>query len=269
MRTRSTTAERGVAGGVDEVGVGPVGKSGNNGLGVRVIQQRLGSGLGEAGKLRVDRLLEAFRVGFESEGAGEQIGVLLQICGVRGRDATYGSEILFDAGLLEAGFDEVLLGADENAGMAFYGGAEGGKVAAGFGSHENDDLLGLGGDSDERALLPDMLVGGVDAGEPVVGRRVGGAAQEADDHEVFDRLGGGQVGMDPEPVTGLQVGDLGDVERFAGAGDADVDPGAGEIEARIGERCPMEGEKDNGRKQPASEVHQTASVHHTASLDAR
>ena len=89
--------------------------------------------------------LEAVGVGLEGEGAGEEVGVLAEGGGVGGRDALHLGEVFFDAGLLEAGFVEVLGGADEDAGAALDGGAEGGEVAAGFGGEEEDGLLGLGG----------------------------------------------------------------------------------------------------------------------------
>ena len=71
--------DAGVAGGVDEVGVLAVGQGGDHGLGVAIVEQGLGAGLGEAGELGVDGLLEAGVVGLEGEGAGEQVGVLLKV----------------------------------------------------------------------------------------------------------------------------------------------------------------------------------------------
>ena len=140
-------------------------------------------------------------------------------------------DVFFDAGLLEAGLVEVLGGADEDAGAALDGGAKGGEVAAGFGGEEEDGLLGLGGDGDDDALFADAALPGFDADEPGVGGRVGGAAEEGGDEEVVDGLGGGEVGVEPDLVGGLEVGDLGDGEGDAGASDADVDLWAGEVEA--------------------------------------
>ena len=138
-------------------------------------------------------------VGLEVEGAGEEVGVLER--GPWGRRAGRGAcrrDRLLDAGLLEAGLGEVLRGADEDAGAAADGGAEGGEVAAGFGGEEEDDLLGLVGDGDGDALFADLFVPGLDLGEPVVGGRVGGAAEEGGDEEVVDGLGGREVGMQPD-----------------------------------------------------------------------
>ncbi len=66
--------------------------------------------------------------------------------------------------------------------------------------------------------------------------------------------------MEPELVAGLEIWDGGDGQGDAGAGDADVDLWAGEIEARLGEG------RDGGKQKGCSEdVEQTA---HDSSLDA-
>ena len=115
--------------------------------------------------------------------------MLLEGVRIGGWDAANGSEIFFDASLLEASFDEVLGGADECARLSADGGFKGGEVAAGFGGHEHDGLLGLGGNGNEGALLADLGVPGLNAIEPVFGRGIGGATQEDADEEVFDGLG--------------------------------------------------------------------------------
>ncbi len=107
-RVESAAGEGGVASGCDEVGAGPVRESGGDGLAVAVVEKRLRAGLGEAGELHVDGLLEAGFVRLESEGAREQVRVLLERVGIGGRDAADVGEVLLDAGLLEAGFGEVL-----------------------------------------------------------------------------------------------------------------------------------------------------------------
>ena len=206
----AATADAGVAGLVDEVGAGSVAEGFSDGLAVAVVEEGLVAGLGEAVGLGVDGLLEAVAVGLEVEGAGEEVGVLGEGLGVVGWDAAHVGEVGFDAGLFEAGFGEVLRGADEDAGAAADGGAESGEVAAGFGGEEEDDLLGLGGDGDGDALFADFFVPGLDLGEPVVGGRVGGAAEEGGYEEVVDGLGGREVGVQPDLVAGLEVGNLGD-----------------------------------------------------------
>jgi hypothetical protein len=115
-----------------------------------VVEERLRAALCEAGELYIDGLLKASLVGLESEGAGKQIGVSLQRAGVSGWSAADVGEVLLDAGLLEAGFGEVLRGTDEDAGTAADGGLEGGEVAAGL-RREKEDANQSGG---EGLVLP-------------------------------------------------------------------------------------------------------------------
>jgi hypothetical protein len=128
--------------------------------------------------------------------------------------------------------------ADEGAGPALDGGFESGKIASRLRRHEQECLLGLVGHGNEGALLADLAVPGLDAGEPLVWWRVRCAAQEDADEQVLHGLRGGQVGMQPEAVAGLQVGHGGDGQRLGiavgvDAGDADIDPGADEVEAGV------------------------------------
>ena len=227
----AATGEGGVAGGVDEVRVGAAGEAGDDALGVAVVEEGLVPGLGEAAVLEVYGTFEALVVGLEIEGASEECGVIGEALGLSGWDLAQGSDVLFYAGLLEAGFDEVLGGTNEDAGAGADGGAEGGEVAAGLGCEEEDGLLGFVGDGDGDAFLADVFAPGFDFEEPVVRRRVGGSAEEGDDEEVVDRLGVGHVGVEPELVCGLEVGDVGDGQGFAVAGDADFQFGTGEVEA--------------------------------------
>ena len=134
-----------------------------------VVEEGLGPGLGEAGGLDVEGFLEAVAVGLEVEGAGEHVGVLGEGLGVVGRDAADVGEIGFNSCLLESGFEEILRGADEDAGATTDGGAEGGEVAAGFGREEEDDLLGLVWDGDGDALFADFFVPGLDVVDQLSG----------------------------------------------------------------------------------------------------
>ena len=54
----------------------PLVRAGGDGLAVAVVEQGLVAGLGEAVGLEVEGLLEAVLVGFEVEGAGEEVGVV-------------------------------------------------------------------------------------------------------------------------------------------------------------------------------------------------
>src|SRR5262249_20810820 len=159
-----------------------------------------GSGLGEAGVLLVDWPVEAVLVRTEVESAGEEVGVVEQGLGVAGRGLADGVEVLLDAGLLEANLSEVLGGADEDSGASLDGGTKGAEVAAGFRGKEEDGLLRLGGNSDGDAFFAHLLVPGLDSGEPVGGRGIGGSAEEDSDEEVVDGLGSGQIGEEPDLV---------------------------------------------------------------------
>jgi len=183
--------EVGVACRGDEVGAGAVGESGDDRLAVAVVQKQLSAGLSEAGELDVHGLLEAVGVWFEGEGTGEEVGVFLQGGWVAGWDAADGGEVFFDAGLLESSLGEVLRGTDKSSGTALYGGAEGRKITAGLGRHEEHGLLCFVGDGDESAFFADLFIPGFDADEPAIGRRVGGSAQEDADEQVVDGLAGG------------------------------------------------------------------------------
>ena len=69
--------------------------------------------------------------------------------------------------------------------------------------------------------------------------------------------------MKLDAVAGLEVGDLGDGESYAVAGDTDVDARADEVKARVGEARPNEAEE-----QDATEGNQTGALRHALSLDA-
>jgi hypothetical protein len=115
----------------------------------------------------------------------------------------HGGEILLDASLFEAGFGEVLRGANEDAGPAADGGAQGAEVAAGLGGEEEDDLLGFVGTvtvtPSSRTFLCQVSI----SDEPVVGRGIGGAAQEGQRR--------GDSGDDAVADGDDAVGELGDV----------------------------------------------------------
>jgi hypothetical protein len=232
-RVEATAGETGVAGSSNEIGVGAVRKCGGDGLAMAIVEEGLRAGLGEAGELHIDRLLEAGLVGLESERASEQVRVLLKLVGIRGRDAPDIGEVLLDARLLEAGLGEILRGADEDAGATADRGFEGGEIAPGLRGKEEDSLLSLLGHSDEDALLANVFLPGLNAGEPVLGWRVGVAAEEDTDEEVLHGLRGRKVRVQPDAVAGLEVRNFGNRESYAIAGDANIDAGTNEVEPRV------------------------------------
>src|SRR6202012_2065556 len=133
-------------------------------------------------------------VGLEGKGASQQVRMFLKGGGVGGRETGGVDAILLEAGLLETGLGEVLRGANEDAGTAADGGLQSGEVAAGLRREKEDGLLCLLWDGDEDALFADVLLPGLNAGEPVLGRGIRIAAEEDADEEVFDRLGGREIG---------------------------------------------------------------------------
>ena len=242
----ASASDAGVAGCSDEVGVGAGGEDGDDGLGVPVVEQGLVAGLDEAVVLQVHGTLEAVLVGLEVEGAGEKVGVVEEGLGIGGGGLANGGDVFLDASLLEACLEQVLGGADEGAGAAADCFFKGGEVAAGFGSEEEEGLLGLVGNGDGDSLVG-FVIPGLDLGEPLVGRWVGAAAKERDDEQKVDGLSGRQVKMEPELVAGLEIGDVSDGKGLAVAGDAGVDLGAGQIEARaVGGR--REGKKSKKKR---------------------
>ena len=78
----------------------------------------------------------------------------------------------------------------------------------------------------------------------------------------MDRLCGREVWVEPDLIAGLEVRDLRDGEGCAGAGDADIDPGASEVKARLSAGQGGGG----GDEQGGSETMRQTS--HGASLDA-
>ena len=69
----------------------------------------------------------------------------------------------------------------KTAGASADGGPESTEVAACFRREEEHRLLGFVGYGDGDAFLADLSVPGLDPGEPVIGRWIGGAAEEDGD----------------------------------------------------------------------------------------
>ena len=157
--------------------------------------------------------------------------MLLDGGGIGGGNLLHPGEIFFDTGFFETGFGEILRSADEDARAALDGRAQGAEVATRFRCEKENGLFRVLRDGDRDAFGANVLFPGFDAGEPAIGWWVRGAAQEGNDEEVVNRLSRREVGVQPELVSRLQVRHGRNGERLAGAGDPDVDFGAGEIKA--------------------------------------
>jgi hypothetical protein len=226
------SGEGGVAGLVDEVGVGAAAEHRDYGLAVAIVEKGLVARLGEAGGLDIGRAAEAVGVWLEVESASEEVGVFRKGFGIGGRDTADVGKVGLDSDLLEASLDQILGGADEDARTATDGGPEGGEVTAGFWCQEEDDLLSLAWNRDGDAFFANFFVPGLDIEKPVVRWRIGSAAEEGGYQEIVNGLRRGQVGAEPELVSGLEVGNLGDREIAAAAGDVDINFRAGEVKTR-------------------------------------
>ena len=189
------------------------------------------AGLGEAGELRVDGLLETGFIWLEGQGASEEVGVFCQQGRVRRGYAADGGYVLLDASFLEAGLDKILGGSNEGSWTAAHRGFQGLEVATRLWREEHYRLLRVGRNGHVRTLGFDLGIPGLDTEEPVLWGRVGVAAEEDADEEVVDGLGGREVGVYPELIAGLQVGNHRYGERLAVAGNADVNLGPDQIEA--------------------------------------
>ena len=151
-------------------------------------------------------------------------------------DADLG-EIGFQAHAVPACSFKVLGGADEGAGAVVDGLAEGAEVAAGLRGEEDQGLLGLRGNVDEDALLTRGAGPGFDAGEPVEGRGVGGAAQEGYNENEMSGLAFRQVGMDPKAIAGQEIGHLADGKGDIASFDVNIHLGTGQIKGgTVGEQ---------------------------------
>jgi hypothetical protein len=186
--------------------------------------------LGEAGRLLGAGLVEALLIDLHAETAGKHLGALVKLLGFAFGSEADGREIFFEARAVETGLVEVLHGANEGTGLPADGCAERAESSAGFRSEEDQSLRGFVWNGHPKAFLAHLLIPGLDLGEPVLGRRVCGAAEEGDDHDVTGGLRFGEIGLDPEAVRGLEVRDFGDGEDGFAAADADVHGRAGEIE---------------------------------------
>ena len=105
---RAAATYRGIAGSIDELLRLAVCQTGYDRLAMPIVEQHLGSGLGEASVLLLDRAIETVFVGPQIQGSGDKVGVLEQRLGVRGRNLAHLCKIFFDPGLFKTGFGQIL-----------------------------------------------------------------------------------------------------------------------------------------------------------------
>ena len=196
-----------------------------------VVEQDGSARLREARHLLLDGQLKTFVVRLESERSGELCGVVLDGLRIVRRNGLHRSEIALDALLLEGSFVEVGIGPDEEAGLAFDGGAKSSEVAASFRRNKKHRFFGIRGDGYSRAFSI-LFVPGVDFAEPVVRWLVGCAAKERDNKQKMIGLILGKISLDPDLIAGLEVWNLRDGQRNGSAGNANVNLRADKIEAR-------------------------------------
>ena len=141
------------------------------------------------------------------------------------------AEIFFEPCAIETGLIQILRGAHKCAGLAAHGGAKRAEVAAGFWREKNERLLRVFRHRHYDSFLADLFVPGFGTCKPVVGRRVGGAAEKRDDQQIADGLAFGKIRVNPEAVAGLEVRHVGNWQRLAGARDGHLDARACQIES--------------------------------------
>ena len=92
------------------------------------------------------------------------------------------------------------------------------------------------------------------------------AEEEGGDEEIVDRLGGREVGAEPDLVAWLEIGNLGDGQCFACARDVNIDLGASEIKAR-GVGGVEQGATQQGGSESSSEAQTAKHFCHHSILD--
>ena len=246
-------AESGVAELIHQVGGGSVGQLGHEGLGVGVVEDHALGVLGQAGRLLVGGLVKALLFELDAEGAGGEFGLLLQGLGVGLAGGADLGEVGFKAHAVPACRLQVLGGANEGAGTVVDGFAEGAEVAAGFRRRKMRACWASLGTSDEDAFFAGGAGPGFDAGEPVERRGIGGAAEESDDQNEMSGLAFGEIGVNPESITGEEIGHLADGQGEVASFDVDIDFWTGQIKGRaIGKKGNRE------TKEPQKQQRQTS-----------
>ncbi len=209
---------------------GAVGEGFGDVLAVAVVEEDGSAGLGEADDLLVDGCLKQSALGLRARVAASLGGALLDGLGIVG-DALHGGEVVLDTLLLEGGFVEVGVGADEEAGARLTAERRVLKSPPVCGA---TNMRACSAPSGTVRVVPSMFfLSQVSISvNQLSGGLIGGAAQEGHDDEQMVGLGAGEVGFDPDLVAGLQAGDLRDGKGAVAAGDADVDLRAEEVETR-------------------------------------
>ena len=118
-----------------------------------------------------------------------------------------------------------------------------------FRSKEDNSFFGLFRYGNEDALVVDRFAPRLHASEPGIWRRVGGAAQKNDDHQIAHGLAVGQIGMHPQPVARLKVGHFRDRQSHSGSLHPNVNLRADEIKGpTVCAGCAGKGEKAANQK---------------------
>ena len=198
-----------------------------------VVENQLIGVLGQAGGLLLGRAVETFFLELDAQGIGQQNGAIVQRLGIQIRVFQHLAQILSGAGAVQAGLIQILRGAHENSGLAANCGAQRAEVAAGYRGQKKQRLLRVLGHVHQDSFGAHIAIPGFHAGEPFVGGRVGGAAEECDHEQVVNRLIVGQDGMNPQAVSGVQVGHFRDRQGFSGAVHGHFDLGPGQVEGSV------------------------------------
>jgi hypothetical protein len=200
---------------------------------VGIIENELIGVLRKAGDLLCAGLIEALLIEPDVKAARQKGGVRLELVGISRVSLANRLEIFFETQAVEAGLLEILGGADKSAGLAANRRAESAKGASSLRGEEDQGFLGFFGNDDKNAFFVDWPAPGFDAGKPGLGRRIGCAAQESHDHQIVHRLAVREIGVNPQAIPGLEIGDLGDGQSLSGALNADFHLGTDKVESGI------------------------------------
>jgi hypothetical protein len=215
---------------------------------VCIVKHKLVGILGKARGLLRAGLVETLLIDLHVQAASEHLGALMELLGLTfSREANRG-QIFFEAGAIETRLMKVLHGANKGSRFSANRSAESAESASGIRGEENQGLRRFVRNCDPDTFLPDVFVPCLDLGEPIVWRRVGGAAQERHDHDVVRGLGFGEIGMNPEAVRWLQVRYLRDREDGFTTAYTYFHRGASQIEG-----SPFRKSRNRGSEQEQSE----------------